>query len=163
MVDTELTQFEVFAKEHFKVTEDIVFDITEVMSAPERFRVSGTGGNGHDLENHLTALKGGMHFEGQTTALNWTDLSKLDQNLLLWSYIDKEERVGLEQHFSKSQSLKEEILDKAQDASEIWDRLKESGLQGHESLTGNYAVVKDYLAARLRARESFGLQETFNK
>jgi hypothetical protein len=47
MVDTELTQFEVLAKEHFKVTEDIVFDITEVMSAPERFRVSGTGGNGH--------------------------------------------------------------------------------------------------------------------
>jgi len=165
--NAELTQFETFAKEHFKVTEDIVFDITEVMAAPERFSVSGASGNIHDLENHLMALKGGIHSPGQlheqTSALNWSDLSKQDQNLLLWSYIDKEERAELEQHFAKSQSLKEEILDKAQDASEIWDKLKESGLQGHESLTGNFAVVKDYLAARLRVKESFEQQEIFNK
>ena len=169
MVDTELTQFEVFAKEHFKATEDIVFDITEVMSAPERFKVSSASNinNALDLESHLTTLKVGIHSPGQlhgkTTALNWTDLSKLDQDLLLWSYIDKEERAGLEQHFSKVQSLKEEILDKAQGGSQIWDKLKESGLKGQESLTGNYAVVKDYLASRQKVSESFGLQETFNK
>ena len=165
IVDTELTQFEAFAKEPFKVKEDIAFDITEVMSAPERFKISGanSANHGHDLESHLAALKGGIHYEGGTTFLNWADLSKQDQDLLLWSYIDKEERAVLEQHFSKMQSLKEEILDKAQDASEIWDKLKESGLKGHESLTGNYAVVKDYLASRQRVVESFGMQETFNK
>ena len=161
--NAELTQFEAFAKEHFKVTEDIVFDITEVMSASEKFRVSGAVGNIHDLENHLTVLKGGIHFEGETSPLNWSDLSKQDQDLLLWSYIDKEERVELEQHFSKAQSLKEEVLDKAQDASGIWDKLKESGLKGHESLTGNYAVVKDYLAARQKVAESMSGQEIFNK
>ena len=76
---------------------------------------------------------------------------------------DKEERVGIQQHFSKTHSLKEEILDKAQDASEIWDKLKESGLQGHESLTDNYADIKDYLAARQRVAESWTQQEAFNK
>ena len=161
--NAELTQFEAFVKEHFKVTEDIVFDITEVMSAPERFSLSAAIGNIHDLENHLTALKGGIHFEGETSPLNWSDLSKQDQDLLLWSYIDKEERTELEQHFSKAQSLKEEVLDKAQNASQIWDKLKESGLKGHESLTGNYAIVKDYLAARQKVAESMSGQETFSK
>ena len=162
--NAELTQFEAFAKEHFKVTEDIVFDRTEVMSALERFKVSNANiNNTLDLDSHLTALKGGIHFEGETSPLNWSDLSKQDQDLLLWSYIDKEERVELEQHFSKAQSLKEEVLDKAQDASGIWDKLKESGLKGHESLTGNYAVVKDYLAARQKVLESWAQQEIFNK
>jgi hypothetical protein len=161
--NAELTPFEAFAKEHFNVNEDITFDITEVMSAAEKFRVGGMVGNIHDLQNHLMALKGGIHSEGQRSTLNWSDLSKQDQDLLLWSYIDKEERVELEQHFSKAQSLKEEVLDKAQDASGICDKLKESGLKGHDSLTGNYAVIKDYLAARQKVAESWAKQETFNK
>ena len=37
-------------------------------------------------------------------------------------------------------------------------------MKGHDdSLTGNYAVVKDYLAARLRVKESFDQQEIFNR
>lgn len=160
----DLTQFELAVSEHFNLKENIMFDVTDVVSAPLRFKNSNVGADGHQLkvEDHLASLKAGMISAGTSLRLNWSDLSKLDQDLVLWSYIDEESREKLTDHYKKARGLTEEIQDKAHAASGIWQELKDSGYKGQESLDGNYKVAKEYLAARIRVAESFGQSELLN-
>jgi len=159
------TQFELFAAQHFELKENIIFDIADVMEAPMNFKNNNISSDGKQLkiEDHLSSLKAGIITDSNTSRLNWADLPKKDQDLLLWSYIDKEDRSKLEHHYSSTHNLTEEIQDKADSASEIWKELEESGFKSNETLNGNYAVVRDYLAARVRVRESFEKDEIFNK
>lgn len=161
----DLTQFELAVSEHFNLKENIMFDVTDVVSAPLRFKNSNVGVDGHQLkvEDHLASLKAGIISGGMSSRLNWSDLSKLDQDLVLWSYINEESREKLTDHYNKARGLTEEIQDKAHAASGIWQELKDSGYKGQESLDGNYKVAKEYLAARIRVAESFGQSELLNK
>jgi len=163
--NSKKTQFELFVAQHFDLKENVLFDVTDAMDAPRNFRNNniGTDGKQLNIEDHLTALKAGIVSSGEVNRLNWSDLVKNDQDLILWSYLDKEDRAKLENHYSNVRGLTEEIQSKADDASSVWEELRESGFKSHSALDGNYKVVSDYLAARVRVREAFEQEEKFNK
>lgn len=154
-----LTGFEQSVSEHFVLKDNIIIDIEEILIAPMRFKLS----NSVKLEDHIASLKNGVITSGDSERLNWSDLSKSDQDLVLWSYIDKEDRERLATHLEKSQDLTAEIPEKAHSLSGIWEALHESGFKQHDTLTGNYRVVREYLIARTRVVESFKQNEILNR
>ena len=159
------TQFELFVLQDFVLKEKIFFNISDVMDAPMKFKNDNISSEGESLkiEDHVSALKAGVMSNGDVMRLNWLDLSKNDQDLLLWSYLDQEDRKKLEAHYIKARNLVEEIQDKARGVSSIWQELQESGFKSHDVLDGNYKIVSDYLAARVRVRDAFEQEGMFNK
>lgn len=154
-----LTGFEQSALEHFVLKDNIIIDIEDILSAPMRFKLS----NSAKIEDHIASLKNGIITSGDAERLNWSNLSRDDQDLILWSYIDKEDRERLTSHLEKAQDLTSEIPEKANSLSGIWQSLHESGFKQHDTLTSNYRIVKEYLVARTRVVESFKQNEILNR
>ena len=154
-----LTGFEQSVSEHFVLKDNIIIDIEDILGAPVRFKLNEV----IKIEDHIASLKNGIITSGNSERLNWSDLSKEDQDLVLWSYIDKEDRERLTSHLEKSQELTSEIPEKAKALSSIWQELHESGFKQRDLLTGNYKIAKEYLIARKRVVESFKQNEIFNR
>lgn len=160
--DTEIySRMELFALQHFNLTAgEIVFCGRLVNLAPTQymqiaFEASAKGEDELSIEEHIKALQIGILKNGTRQKLRWEDLTELDQNLVLHSYLEQEEREYLAQHLEKIESLEHQIKEYAGENSTLLASLGAEAKTSHKKLTGNYAAVRDYLEARTEVRELY--------
>ena len=166
----QISRFSLFVAQHFNIKSDeVYFDVRDVIAAPDKYNSQnidnidekGSKNNIKDhsdrisLEDHINILKTGVIKNGTLEKLKWQDLGKLDQNIILYSYLDEEDKELLTNHVSVIAQLEEEIKQYSVEIGDILKQIETDGKDAHEELTGNFAIMRDYLAARASARQAY--------
>ncbi len=155
------SQMELFAAEHFKLEAgDVMFDVRSVMKSPALYKQI----NFDEISSvdHAEALKTGILKNGTRIKLKWNDLSELDQNLVLHSYLDKEDKEQLSEHIDKIEKLEHQIKQVSSEHAGVFAEMSEHSKSSHKDLTGNHGAVRDYLEARTNAREGYKIVHELN-
>lgn len=115
----------------------------------------------HDLQKktdeHVATLKLGSGAGAVKERLRWGELSNLDQDLVLRSFLDKQELKELSHSLTRSNKLEKLILQTSDQLTKEHLKLERNAQQSNTNLTGNLGVMRDYLLARKRAASAYNV------
>ncbi|RYE27590.1 MAG: hypothetical protein EOP45_00725 [Sphingobacteriaceae bacterium] len=152
-------RFETELAKHFKFNAgEINIDAKAILGSRKAFKAASSA-EGHQIESsyqldkrilqQVSLLKQGVATNLGTEHLNWSDLSELQQNLVLLSLLSKEERKELTSLIRTAHKA-EQVID-AQRAvlADLSIKLNESAASDNDLLAGNLGKLRDYLNSRI--------------
>jgi ATP-dependent exoDNAse (exonuclease V) alpha subunit len=155
------TQIELLAKEHFDLRAgDIEFNARDMLDAHAKYNKLVKSEDEYlTIEEHVRVLKTGILKNGERVPLRWPDLSHLDQNLVVSSYLEDGIYQMLETHISNIVATEERIRDRASVHADLLSKIAEETAPRTKDLTGNYAAVRDYLEAKKAVQDIYAARE----
>jgi len=155
------TQIELFAKEHFELRAgDIEFNSRDMLDVHAKYNKLVESGDEHlTIDEHVRALKAGILKNGERVPLRWSDLSHLDQNLVVASYLEDGIYQMLETHINNIVEIEQRIRDRASVHASLLSKVAEETKPKAKDLTGNYAAIRDYLEAKKAVQDIYAARE----
>lgn len=155
------TRIELFAKEHFDLRAgDIEFNARDMLDAHAKYNKLVESEDEYlTIDEHIISLKAGILKNGARVPFRWSDLSHLDQNLVVASYLEDGIYQMLETHINNIVVTEECIRDRANVHTNLLSQIAEETKPKAKNLTGNYAAVRDYLEAKKTVQDIYEARE----
>lgn len=151
--------FELKLNEYFQLNAgDVQFNARDVKRDYDSFNDKTNGENELDLAKYVQLLKSGAVSGNK---LVWQKLTKRDQNLILYSYLSKEDKNFVFSNVELIDKLEKQIQEKSDSYIELFDDIK-SEQENILKLEGNYLAVKNYLESRKIYKTFFTSSSQFN-